>query len=429
MRFLIYIVIIFIAGLSSVFAQVPAPGETQTQPILVTNVTIHTGTGEVITDGALVFNEGEIISVGKTTEVETPEGATEVNGQGQHIYPGFILPNSKVGLIEVSSVSATVDASEPTSISPNIRSIVAYNTDSEIIPTLRFNGILLAQVTPSGGLIPGQSSIVQLDAWNWEDAVVSMDEGIHINWPRAKLPPRWWRNETEWRDNDNYDESISKIKQLFIDAAAYSQTDPTDENLKLEAMKGIFEGSKTLYVHANRAKEIVSSLSFAFENGAKKVVLVGGADSRYVLDFIKDNEISIILADVHRLPMRAEEGVYDPYKLAGYLTNEGVKVALAYNNVANSRNLGFYAGTTAAYGLDKEEALKLITANPAEILGLDNYGTIEEGKSATFFISSGDAMDMSGNKISQAFINGREVPLEALQQRLYKKYKKKYDLK
>ncbi|MCX2744326.1 amidohydrolase family protein [Mangrovivirga sp. M17] len=426
---ILYIVLFLIIGISSISAQVPSPGEAQSKPILITNITVHTGTGDVISDGAIVFKDGEIVSVGKSTEVDAPEGATEINGEGKHVYPGFILPNSKVGLVEVESVSATIDASEPITISPNIRSIIAYNTDSEIIPTLRFNGILLAQVTPTGGLIPGQSSIVQLDAWNWEDAVVSMDEGIHINWPMAKLPPRWWRNETEWRDNEDYDESINKIKELFIDATAYSQTDPTDENLKLEAMKGVFDGSKTLYVHANRAKEIISSLSFAVENGAKKVVLVGGADSRYILDFIKDNEIPIILADVHRLPMRAEEGVYDPYKLAGYLTNQGVKVALAYNSVANSRNLGFYAGTTAAYGLDKEEALKLITANPAEILGLDNYGTIEVGKSATFFISSGDALDMSGNEISHAFINGREVPLEALQQRLYEKYKKKYDLK
>ncbi|NMM50459.1 amidohydrolase family protein [Marinigracilibium pacificum] len=423
-----YILFTFLVSILSINAQAPSPGEPQESTIVIKNITIHKGDGELIQNGSVVFENGLIISVATGDASEIYEEAQVIDGKGQHLYPGFILPDNNVGLVEVNAVKATIDSSEPTSISPNIRSIIAYNTDSEIIPTLRFNGILLTQVVPSGGLISGQSSIVQLDAWNWEDAVVKMDEGIYMSWPMAMLPPRWWMNETKWRENEDYDKNVVRIRSMFGDAQAYAAGTSDERNLKLDAMKGLFDGSKKIYVHANRAKEIVSAITFVKEKGIENIVLVGGADAMYVSDFLKENNIPVILTDVHRLPMRPGADVFEPYKLASKLVNKGLKVALSYGGVANSRNLGFYAGTASAYGLGKEEALKLITSNTAEILGLDKYGVIQVGKSATFFLSEGDALDMSGNKITHAFIDGRKVKLDAMQQELYQKYKEKYNL-
>jgi imidazolonepropionase-like amidohydrolase len=94
-----------------------------------------------------------------------------------------------------------------------------------------------------------------------------------------------------------------------------------------------------------------------------------------------------------------------------------------------SRNLPFQAGTAAAYGLSKEDALSSITLNTAKILGIDKtVGSLEVGKDATLFISTGDALDMLGNNVEAAYIDGFPVDLDTHQKASYRKYMKKYGL-
>jgi imidazolonepropionase-like amidohydrolase len=94
------------------------------------------------------------------------------------------------------------------------------------------------------------------------------------------------------------------------------------------------------------------------------------------------------------------------------------------------RNLSFNAGTAATYGLTKEEALSTITLNSAKILGIDDVtGSIEIGKDANIVISEGDILDMRGNQITKAFIQGRDVSLDNKQKQLYERYKFKYKIK
>ena len=417
---------IFIVNVA--IAQTPAPAVKQSKPILILNGTAHIGDGNVIKNSAIGFADGKIDFVGNANDASLDKSKYEViDISGKHVYPGFILPNSDLGLTEVNAVNATIDRAETGSINPNVRALIAYNTDSELIPTLRFNGILTAQVTPTSGAISGTSSIVQLDAWNWEDAAVKVDGGIHMNWPMKMYGPRWWRGETEGRPNENYGKTIAELKKLFNDASAYSKSKSTSMNLKLESMRGLFDGSKQLFVHENKAVDIITSIEFAKEVGVQKIVLVGGTDALYIKDYLKENNISIILSNVHRLPSRAEEDVDMPYKLPYLLSQAGIKYCLGYNGVANSRNLAFYAGTSAAFGLDKEAALKSITLGAAEILGVsDMLGSLTTGKNATLFISEGDALDMRTNKMMSVYIGGRKVTLDAMQQRLYKKYQDKY---
>lgn len=417
---------LFIAN--TAIAQSPAPGMEQSKPILILNATAHIGDGNVIENSAIGFSNGKIDFVANATTIRLDMSKYEViDAKGKHVYPGFILPNTDLGLVEVDAVNATIDNNEVGSINPNVRAIIAYNTDSEITPTLRFNGILSAQITPNGGSVSGTSSIVQLDAWNWEDAALKTDDGLHINWPRKNYGPRWWLGETEGRPNENYGKSVARLKKLFDDASAYSKSNATSKNLKLESMKGLFDGSKQLFIHENKAVATISSIEFAKESGVKKIVLVGGNDALYIKDYLKENNISIILSNVHRLPSRAEEAVDMPYKMPYLLRQAGIKYCLGYNGVASSRNLPFYAGTTVAFGSDKEAALRSITLDAAEILGVsDILGSLTAGKNATLFISEGDALDMRTNKMISIFIGGRKVSMDALQQRLFKKYQAKY---
>ena len=420
--------LLFVFAVAS--GQVPSPGEPQSQPIAIINATIHIGDGKVIQEGTITFDDGKITGIGAGDAVGTT-GHIIINGEGKQVYPGFILPNTTLGLNEIASVRATVDEEEQGNINPNIRSAISYNTDSEIIPTYRFNGILLAQSTPQGGLIPGKSSIVQLDAWNWEDALVQEDDALHLSWPRRFRRQFDFDTYTVKQvENKSYEKEIRVITELFKDAAAYQSIDhPEVENLKLAALGGLFSGDMSLYFHSEDPKSMIEGISYLEELGVKKITCITGSGALMIADFLSEKDIPVIVANLHVLPEHPDNPVLQPYEVPGRLVEAGVKVGLGYEAGmnANSRNLPFLAGTAAGHGLDKEAALQLITKNNAEILGIgDMYGTLEAGKSATLFVSEGDALDMRGNVLLHAFIDGREIILPAMQQRLYQKYYEKY---
>ncbi len=417
-------------GLWGQASNIPAPP--QNGAILLTGATAHLGDGRVIENAAIGFDGGKLTLVADaaTVRIDRSQYRKVVDIAGKHIYPGFILPGTETGLVEVSSLADTDDSEEDSSpYTPGARALVAYNTDSEVIPTLRYNGILLVQSTPSGGVISGQSSIMQLDAWNWEDAAYAPDDGLHINWPNRLQNPRWWMGETEARPNPNYNKTIDEVKKWLADAAAYGQLANRDHtNLGLDAFQGLFDGSKTLFIHTGDAKAIVQSVKLAKEHGVKKVVIVGGAEALLVKDFLVENQISVILDEIHELPNRDHEDTVLPYKMAAALHNAGIDFCIGYNiTPTRVRNLPFTVGTAIAYGLPYEEGVKALTGSTARILGIaDRVGTLEVGKDATLFVSGGDAFDMRSNNVEHAFIQGREVQLQGRQQQLYEKYSTKY---
>jgi imidazolonepropionase-like amidohydrolase len=419
--------IIFLLVLNIAFAQAPRPADSQEQPIAIENATIHIGNGQVVENGYIAFMAGKITSVGEGSAPQV-DGQKVIDAMGKDIYPGLIMPATNLGLEEVSAVRATRDYQEVGSITPNVRSQVAFNTDSEILPTYRFNGILTAQVAPQGGFVTGSSSIMMLDAWNWEDATFEKDDAIHVNWPAKTFGARWWMGETARRPNENYDEQVKMITDLFKDAKAYASGDNSPVNLKLEAMKGVINGQKRVFVYADQASVIVEAINSLLDMKVANIVLVGGEDAYYVRELLVDNNIPVILDNIHRRPSREEEAVDWPYRLPGLLTEAGVQVSLRHSGMlARGRNLPFYAGTSAAYGMNKEDALKMITSNTAKALGVgDRLGTLEEGKDATLLLVEGDLLDMRSSIIIKAFIQGRDVITEGKQQVLYERFKEKY---
>jgi len=439
MRFIILLV--FLAPLlqggvgGGLLAQTPALP--QSKSILLMNGVAHLGNGKVIENSAIGFKDGKINLVADATTIRLLPGAydTIINIAGKHVYPGFIAVNSTLGLNEIGAVRATRDFAETGSYNPHVRSIISFNSDSKVTPTTRTNGILLTQVTPRGGIISGTSSIVELDGWSWEDMVMKTDDGIHMNWP-GMFSRDWEKHDDPGtlpplKKNDNYEKQKNELKQFFSDARSYSESANEEKNLRLEAMKGIFSGSKMLYVNVHYVKEIMDAVHFLKEAGVKKMVIVGGKDSWMVTDLLKENNIPVMLPCVHSLPGSADADIDLPYKLPSLLQKAGVLFCLNNSDEpAQVRNLPFLAGTAAAYGLTKEEALSAITLNAAKILGIDNrVGSLEDGKDATLFISTGDALDMKSNNIEWAFIRGKKLDLSNEQKALNEKYLKRYGLK
>jgi imidazolonepropionase-like amidohydrolase len=410
----------------------------QPKSILLIDGTAHLGNDSVIQNSVIGIKDGKIVLVTNTTATFNKSDYNEViNISGKHVYPGIIAPSSTLGLTEMEAVRASNDFREVGTLLPNVRSLIAYNTDSKVTPTVRSNGILLAQITPRGGLISGTSSILMLDGWNWEDAVYKADDGIHINWPRMQSHKLLNEDSDEfgpYEKNKEYIKQVDELDLLIANAKAYNKTTIQEEkNLRFEALKGVFSGSQRVYIHADNVKEITEAINFVKRNELKKAVIVGGQESWMVTDLLKENNISVILARVHRLPQHPEEDVDMPYKLPYLLQKAGVLFCLGNEGdmeAMGARNLPFMAGTAAAYGLTKEQALGSITLNTAKILGIDKTtGSIEPGKDATLFISTGDALDMRTNNVEKAYIKGKTIDLNNDQKALYEKYKNKYGLK
>ncbi len=411
------------------------PGKEYKGLLFIKNATIHVGNGQVITNGTVKVNNGKIEAVGQNMAI--PAGDAKVfDATGKHVYPGLILSSSQLGLVEVNSVRATQDATEIGELNPNVRSIVAYNTDSKVPNTLRNTGILFANIVPDGGLISGSSSVVQLDAWNWEDAAYQTDHGIHFRMPSllARRGGRGGRGGAQQPTSDPVKQAldnIEKVKTFFKEAKAYYET-PTHAttNLKFEAVKGLFSKQQKLYVHCNIVKEMLIAIDFVKEFGFD-VVIVGGVDSWQIADILKQNNIAVILDQLHSLPTMIDDDVDQPFKTPSILQKAGVLFALNDED-GNSRyrNLPFNAGTAATYGLTKEEALSAVTLNAAKILGIDaKTGSLEVGKDANIVVCEGDLLDMRSNVITHAFIQGRQLDLTDKPKQLYERYKYKYGIK
>ncbi len=407
------------------------PTNPQTKNVCITNVTIHVGNGTVISSGMVVFAKGKITMVTANTTI--PDSCTVIDGKGQHLYPGIIAASTNLGLVEVGSIKATQDYAELGDVNPSLKSIVAYAADSKVINTVRSNGILLAHIVPQGGTISGTSSIVQLDAWHWEDAAYKVNNGIHFNMPALINRPSFFGPRPGQEDAiKNALNKIEDIKNLLRDAKAYNSSNRTPKNLKYEALQGLYNGSQKLYIHCDLVKEIMIAVQIKKEFGID-IVLVGATDSWMVATLLKENNIPVILSEPHSLPSMADDAVDQPYKTGYILQKAGVLFTIcqdADDGFWQQRCLPYQAGTMAAYGLTKEEALTAITLNAAKILGIANStGSIEVGKDANLIISQGDVLDMATSNITHAFIQGREINITNKQTDLYEKYKTKYGIK
>ncbi len=412
-----------------------SPAAAQKETIALTNATIHVGNGQVISNGTVILKDGKLTAVSASASTA---GARIIDCSGKHIYPGLILASSQLGLVEVNSVRATIDATEIGEMNPGIRSIVAYNTDSKVINTLRTNGILLANIIPSGGIISGSSSVVQLDAWNWEDAAYKTDVAIHFRMPSLLNRTRAARGGGSQPGQQVAAdpvkrglEQIENVKIFFREAKAYL-AEPVHEqtNLKFEAVRNLFSKKQKLFIHCNIVKEMLIAVDFVKEFGFD-VVLAGAVDSWQIADILKQHNIAVVLNQLHSLPTMVDDDIDQPYKTPAMLQKAGVLFSFTDDDVnSRYRNLPFNAGTAVAYGLSKEEALAAITLNAATILGIaDKTGSIETGKDANLIVCEGDILEMRTNIINHAFIQGRQVDLNNKQKQLAEKYRQKYGIK
>lgn len=417
-----------LGGVTCVQANPQVPGAPQKKAVALTNATIHPVSGPVIEKATIVFDGGKITAVGAS--VSAPEGAEIIDLAGKHVYPGLFEPLNDVGLIEINSIRATIDAQEIGQLNPNVRAVVAVNPDSEIIPVTRSNGVLLSLTAPYGGLMSGRSSVIQHDGWTWEDMTLKGDVALHIQWPQGGGGGRRGAGATE--TSPSSDRGVEAIRQALTDARAYLAARKSDSSFphdaRWDSLADVLSGKIPVIVHAEEIKQINAAVAFA-QREKLKLIIAGGYDAPLCAELLKKHDIPVIVGGTYRLPRRRSDGYDTAYAVPAELAKAEIRFCISSRGRfgANQvRNLPYHAAASIGFGLSAEEALKAITLYPAQILGVaDRVGTLEKGKDATLFISDGDPLD-TPTQVTMAWIRGRKVDLNDRHKTLYHKYEEKY---
>jgi imidazolonepropionase-like amidohydrolase len=401
----------------------------------IRNATIYPVTSAPIANGTIVFSKGLITAVG--ANVAVPSDAVVIDGTGLSVYPGLIDSGSSVGLLEVNSVAGTVDTSELGDMNPNAQAAVALNPHSNLIPVTRVNGITTVIARPQGGVVSGQGALIQLSGWTPAEMVLKAPIGMYIDFPRL----RSGGDDEEPQDAEaaketkkGYTQQLDKLRDLIRDARAYAVAgaarakDPAvkrfDRDLVLEALVPVVEGREPVVVQANTARDIRAAIKLMDELKLK-MILSQAQEVAQVISALKSRNIPVILGPILALPSRED----DPYDLlfsnAAALHQAGIRFAIQSGDSHNARNLPYHAAACAAFGLPKDEALKSVTINAAEIFGVaDRIGSLEVGKIANVILTDGDPLEIRTH-VKRLFIGGEDISLETHDTLLYEKFKKR----
>lgn len=382
--------------------------------------------GTVVVEGGLIAAAGP--------DVEAPAGATMIDAAGLHVYPGLFDAASRLGMTEIGAVDVTSDLDELGDFTPHLMARTAVHPSSELIPVARANGITHTMALPGGGgggSFSGQGSVFNLDGWTIEEMEIEPGAVLVMGWP--SIQTREFDQSTfEVIDRpfeeakEEYDRAVHRLERWLDGAREYDRAvsggAQVRPDLRLEALARAVRGEVPVLARVDEERYIRDAVAFAQEQGLR-LIIAGGAEAYKVADLLAENDIPVILGPTQSMP-NGEDAPYDePYANPGKLHAAGVQIALATFNASDSRTLPYEIAMSIPYGLPHDVALRAITINPAQILGLaDRLGTIEQGKIANLIVTDGDPLEITTH-IAHLIIDGREVSTMNKHRELYEKYR------
>jgi imidazolonepropionase-like amidohydrolase len=401
--------------------------------LALTGGTVHPVSGPEIPNGTVLVDGAKITAVG--AGVSVPAGATVLNCTGKHVYPGFVHANTVLGLAEISTIEGSDDTRETGNLNPNQRAEVMYNPDSDFLPVTRLNGVTTVLSIPGGGAVRGTSALMHLDGWTHEDITVRAPVALHVQWPNMTPVHAFFELRSDEDQAKARDEQIKAIGDAFDDARAYWTARDAesgkgvprhDDDVRWDAMRKALRGEIPVAFHCDALNQIRAVLRFCDQQKLTNVILLGGYDSWRVADELKRRNVAVIVGGVLAVPNRGYESYDDAFTVPAKLSKAGVRYCIADEGgsfaAANARNVPYHAAMAEAFGLDPDEALKAVTLYPAQILGAgDKIGSIEVGKLADLQVTDGDPL-LVATHCEQVVVNGKVVPMESRQTRLFKKY-------
>ena len=410
---------------------------------LLRGATIHPVTGPDVANAMMLVQDGRIAEIG--VKVAAPKGTKVIDAKGLHVYPGFMNAATVIGISEVSSVRETNDTNEIGEFVPAARAVVAVNPESDHIPVARVNGITTVVTMPAtfgggggggfggggGSLIRGQAALLHLDGWTWEEMALKQSIGVLMRFPAIQTRSVDFEtftvtNRPYAEVKRQYDAEIRKIDEFFERARRYQRAKAANSpdwrlDTQFEAMLPVLDGKMPLLVPAQRERTIREAIEFADKHKVK-LILLDVHKPGAMLKTIAEKKIPVVVGQPTDLPLDDDDAYDASFSLPGELHKAGIKFAFATYNNQFARNLPFEAGFAVGYGLPYEAALKALTIDAAEIFGVSNVtGSIEKGKSADFFVTDGDPLEIK-TQVKMLFITGKNISLETKHTRLYQKY-------
>ena len=429
-----------LGGLFSAAAQSDGSQQNKTGragTFVITNARIVTVSGAVIENGSVLIQDGRIAAVGTTVSI--PSNAEKIDAKGLSVYPGMIDAGTNLGLAEIGQgANATMDLAETGTQNANAKAILAINPHSSHVNVTRVNGITSVQTVPSGGLIAGQSAVINLNGSTQSEMAVVPAEGLVINFPRIAtfggFTPGAGPQTIDFNDAvKRRDTQIEELKRTFKNAENYGRAKDAyakdkslpypATDLRLEALVPYVRGQRPIIFTVERERDVRAVAGFVSEMKVKGII-VGGQEAWKAADELKKNDIAVIYTNIYNLPVRDDDSYDYLFEAPSKLQQAGVRFAISTGDGgAEVRDLPYQAGIAGAFGLSKEDALKSVTLYPAQILGVDDrLGSIEVGKMANIVVTDGDLLEPKTN-IKYLFIGGRLLPLTSRHTELFESFK------
>lgn len=401
--------------------------------VLIKNVTVHPVTGPEIANGSVLVVDGKITEIGPKV---TAKGVKVFDGKGLHLYPGLINAATNVGLSEISSIRDTVDLDEIGTFNPQLKAEVAFNPSSEHVQIVRAAGITTVLSLPGtggsfrgeGSVISGQASLMHLNGWTWEEMALKRGVALDVTFPQIQMPSRQIQQflgtpaRTYADIERDYKLKLEQLTNFFEDARRYAKARAAGgadfrPDPKFEAMLPVLEGKQPLLVRAQKERAIKDAVEFA-EKEKIKIIVANPHELGSSAELLKKGGIPVVLGETLSLPLKEDDAYDAQYSLPEQLRAAGVKFCFGTFDVEFARNVAFNAAAAAAFGLPRDEALKSLTINAAEIFGVsDQVGSIEPGKRADLILTDGDPLEAK-TSIKAMFIDGKGVSLESRHTRL-----------
>lgn len=404
----------------------------------VVGARIVTVSGAAIENGTVVIQNGKITAVGANAAV--PSGAERIDGRGMSVFPGMIDAGTNLGLAEIpQGVNGSVDISEVGLLNANAKAIKGIHPHSSHVNVTRVNGITTVMSAPTGGSIPGQAAVINLNGATTDEMAVVKEFGLVINFPRVVAGGFGGGGGGGGQQTDfnelirRRDTAIDELKKLFRNADSYLRARDAyarDKNLayvpvdqRYDSMAPYIRGERPVIFTVERERDIKAVAKFVADMKLKGII-VGGQEAWKAADDLKRNNIAVVFTHIYGLPTRDDDPYDYFFEAPSKMQAAGIKYCISTGDGgAEVRDLPYHAGLAGGFGLSREDALKSVTLYPAEILGIaDRMGSIEVGKMANLVIADGDILDPRTN-VKHVFIAGRMIPLTSRHTRLFDSFK------
>jgi imidazolonepropionase-like amidohydrolase len=398
---------------------------------LIVGATVHPVSGPDLPNSNILIKDGRVEAVGDGARAGA--GTVTIDGKGLHVYPGFIDAGSKLGIDEIGEVPSSQDSSENGDYKPDLRVFNSINPDNLNLPKARYNGITSSLTMPAGGVVAGQSALIDTSGFTTEQMAVQSLAALDVFVPagpngffRMFLPQDQIKSM-----EDGLSARLATLTEFFEAGKRYGEAKSAGEeirtDIKLDALQPYLKGDKPVIFHADDAAAIRQAVDLA-KKFSLKAIIAGGAEAWQVTEVLKAANIPVIYkgpsdACPDEIAPPGDFDPYDaPYATPAVLRQAGVKFCFMSDSFDMAMNLPYNAGRTCAFGLSHDAAIRALTLDAATILGVgDRLGSLEKGKTANIIVTDGDPLELN-SKLRYLFIEGKPVPLEDRYTALYRKY-------